>query len=260
LLIAIDIGNTNVTAGLFRRRSGEYEPLLNWRFTTLPGATADELAAPLLAHLQHSRVAVEEVSHALVASVVPELDYSVKQMLRSIFGVQHPEFISAATDTGLGYAYPVPSEIGADRIVNAAAGVHLYGAPLIIIDFGTATTFCCISEDRKYLGGQIMPGVGTSLRALTSRAAKLFDVRIRRPESALGQSTSDGLVSGIYYQTIGAVEKALEVLKKEMQGTPRVLATGGLAGLFEEALPGIDEVDMLLTLRGLKIIHDRLYT
>jgi type III pantothenate kinase len=257
MLIGIDVGNTNITVGLFEEGQEGVLPERSWRFNTVRNATSDEIAAPLLAHLLTGGIDPALIRHAVVSSVVPQLFHPLKLMFRKTFRIADPLFVDHTTDTGLVFAYPNPEEIGADRIVNAAAGIMLYGAPLIVIDFGTATTFCCIDAAGAYLGGEILPGVGISLEALTTRAARLSEVRLSRPLSPLGRTTTQGIVSGIFYQTVGAVEKITALLAKEMGTTPRVLATGGFAGFFAEATPVIEVVDQDLTLKGLRYIYDR---
>lgn len=257
MLIGIDVGNTNITVGLFRDGNSGTDPDFSWRLNTVANATADEIAAPLISHLLFHGLDPAGIDSAVVSSVVPDLYYVLRRMLEETFQVQDPLFVDHTTDTGLTFDYPLPEEIGADRIVNAAAAYKLYGGPLIIIDFGTATTFCCVDADGAYLGGQILPGVGISLHALTSRAAKLSSVRIAKPERAIGKSTRQGMSAGIYYQTVGAIEKISSMLIREMGGSPRVLATGGVVNLFSDDLPVISLIDHDLTLKGLKIIHDR---
>ena len=258
MLIGIDVGNTNITVGLFEEGQTGVDPERSWRLNTVRNATADEIAAPLLAHLACSGITVERINHAIVSSVVPQLFHPLKLMFHKTFRIDDATFVDHTTDTGLVFDYPDPEEIGADRIVNAAAGLQLYGAPLIVIDFGTATTFCCISPEGAYMGGQILPGVGISLEALTTRAARLSEVRLSRPTSPLGRSTRQGIRNGIYYQTVGAVEKIVALLKEEMGGSATVLATGGFAGFFRAATSVIDEVDPDLTLKGLRYIYDRI--
>lgn len=257
MLIGIDVGNTNITVGLFKDKNGGTTPDFSWRLNTVANATADEIAAPLISHLLFNRLDPGRVDGAVVSSVVPDLYYVLRRMLEDTFRIREPLFIDHTVDTGLTFAYPHPDEIGADRIVNAAAAYHLYGGPLIIIDFGTATTFCCVDGAGAYLGGEILPGVGISLNALTSRAAKLSSIRISKPESAIGKSTREGMSAGIYYQTVGAIEKITGMLLREMAGEPQVLATGGVVNLFSGDLPVISLIDHDLTLKGLKIIHDR---
>jgi len=220
--------------------------------------TADEIAAPILAHLAHAGITTGSVREGVVACVVPVLDRPIRVLLEHTFGLRDPLFVDHTADTGLAYDYPNPSEIGADRIVNAAAGIALYGAPLLIIDFGTATTFCCISAEGKYLGGQILPGADISLQALTSRAAKLSSVPIAKPARVVGKSTAEGMVAGLYYQNLGALDLITRRIKEEMRAPElTIIATGGLAALFSAAWPGISAVDQDLTLKGLKLIHDR---
>lgn len=259
LLIGLDIGNTNITVGLFDEGAGHISPRHALRLNTVHHATSDEVAAPLLAHLAHLGISPDSIGSAIVSSVVPVLDRTIREMLERVFSIRRPVFVDWQTDTGLTFEYPNPAEIGADRIVNAAAGIALYGMPLILVDFGTATTFCCVSADGAYLGGEILPGVGISLQALTSRAAKLSSVSIERPSAAIGKSTTAGMVAGLYYQTIGAIEKISSEIKKEMGSpSPRVIATGGFANLFRDGSECIDVIDIDLTLKGLKLIHERI--
>jgi len=258
LLIGIDVGNTNITVGIFADTAGELTPLQAWRFTTKQYMTADEMAAPIITHLMHAGYQASSINAGVVACVVPSLERSLHIMLEGVFGLTNPLFVDSSVDCGLQYAYPNPSEIGADRIVNAAAGIALYGTPLLIIDFGTATTFCCISRDGKYLGGQILPGVEISLQALTTHAEKLSSVSIVRPRQVIGKSTADGMAAGIYYQTMGALELITRRIREEMQEPDlKIVATGGLAGLFSTDWSGITVIDQDLTLKGLKLIHER---
>lgn len=258
MLIGIDAGNTNITVGLFPEDTERIEPLFAWRFNTKADETGDELAAPILAHLLYKKIEPTSIRHAIVSSVVPALDFPLRSMLAQTMAVEQPVFVDHNTDSGLSYAYPNPAEIGADRIVNAAAAIVLYGPPLLIIDFGTATTFCCVSADGAYLGGQILPGVGLSLRALTERAAKLPAAPLLHPAAPLANNTQDSISAGIYYQTLGAVEKIIPLLRAEIGGQPTVVATGGYAALFTRQLPVIDVLDTDLTLKGLRLIHNRL--
>ena len=273
MLIGIDVGNTNITVGIFNEgargpcehSAGKndaamhgFAPLHAWRFTTRQYMTADELSAPILVHLAHTGIQAESIRAGVVACVVPALERSIRAMFANTFGLGDPLFIDHTTDCGLGFEYPRPSEIGADRIVNAAAGLALYGKPLLIVDFGTATTFCCISREGNYLGGQILPGVDISLQALTSRAAKLTSVPIAEPARVIGKSTGEGMVAGIYYQTMGALELIIRRIKEEMREPDlRIIATGGLSALFSGASSGIDVIDQDLTLKGLKLIYER---
>jgi len=258
LLIGIDVGNTNITVGIFADAADALAPMQSWRFTTKQYMTADEMAAPIITHLIHAGYRAANIHAGVVACVVPSLERSLRLMLEGVFGLTSPLFVDSTVDCGLAYAYPNPPEIGADRIVNAAAGAALYGAPLLIIDFGTATTFCCVSRGGEYLGGLILPGVEVSLQALTIRAEKLSSVSITRPQQVIGKSTANGMAAGIYYQTMGALELITRRIKEEMREPDlKIVATGGLAGLFSADWPGITVIDQDLTLKGLKLIHER---
>ena len=256
MLIGIDAGNTNITVGLFKDKKGDFTPEYSWRFNTMPNSTADEIAVHIISHIIFNKIDPESIKYAIVSSVVPEIDSVLKKMFLKTFFIEEPIFVNHILDTGLKYTYPVPEEIGADRIVNAVAGNVLYGGPLIIIDFGTATTFCCVSDNGEYMGGQILPGVGLSLNALTGKAAKLSAVKIEKPGSPIGKSTEQSIQAGIFYQTIGSIEKITSLLKEGTGAGTKVLATGGLSVLFSD-LSCIDIIDFDLTLKGLKIIHDR---
>jgi len=258
LLIGIDVGNTNITVGVFGDDADNTSPLHSWRFTTKQYMTADEVSAPILTHLAHVGIHTGSIYSGIVACVVPALERPIRAMLENTFGIGEPLFIDHTVDCGLEFEYPNPSEIGADRIVNAAAGIALYGKPLLIVDFGTATTFCCISREGKYQGGLILPGVDISLQALTSRAAKLSSISIAAPDGVIGKSTGEGMVSGIYHQTLGALDLITRRIKEETQEPDlRIIATGGLANFFSASWPQIDAIDQDLTLKGLKLIHER---
>ncbi len=255
MILAIDVGNTNITVGLFAIKDRGYSPLFSWRFNTLSSSTADEMAAPIIANMVFHKISVDDIKGGIVSSVVPSLNFPISGMFKK-FNIDNYSFVTSETKTGLLYDYPNPQEIGADRIVNGAGVIKLHKVPAIIIDFGTATTFCCINAENKYIGGEIMPGVGISLAGLTQRAAKLSAVQIRKPKNAIGKTTMESVSNGIYWQTVGAIEKIVSLLKTEMLGEPQVIATGGYAGMFKKATDLIDTVDEELTLKGLKVIYE----
>ena len=241
MLLAIDAGNSDVKLGLFR---GSHL-LKTWRLDR------DDLRSGLdLAGLDP-----QNVEAVIISSVVPELNYPLRSLAQEYFNVT-PLFVDHTTNTGLTILYDNPSELGADRIVDAVAAVEKYGAPCIVVDFGTATTFNAVNSRREYLGGIIAPGVMTSADALFARAAKLPRVAIERPKNVIGKSTVEAMQSGIFYGYGNLVDGLLEQMLQAMQETPKVIATGGLARVIGDALHFVYEFDQNLTLDGLRIIYE----
>jgi type III pantothenate kinase len=252
MLLVIDAGNTNVTLGVFRGA----ELLAQWRLTTDHNRSSDEYGAQVRDLFEHGGVDLKEMDAVAIASVVPPLNPSLMRMVEVVFGLT-PLFVDDTTDTGLKIRYESPSELGADRIVDAVAAVTKYGAPCIVVDFGTATTFNAVNEAREYLGGAIAPGVMISAEALFSRAAKLPRVEIKKPEKVIGASTVAAMQSGLYYGYVGLVDRVLEQMIAEMGSKPRVIATGGLAMPVAGASKFIEKIDPTLILDGLRFIHER---
>ncbi len=251
MLLAIDAGNTNVKLGVFQ---GPQMPA-SWRMMTDASRTADEYGIELRDLFQKSGMSVKEVEAVMVASVVPQLNDTLKLMSESHLQTT-PVFVDHTTNTGLKILYDQPSELGVDRIVGAVAAVEKYGAPCIVVDFGTATTFNAISSKREYLGGIIAPGLMTCADALFSRAAKLPRVSIERPKNVIGKSTVEAMQSGIFYGYANLVNGLLEDMLHAMQETPKVIVTGGLASVLTDALRYTYEVDQNLTLDGLRIVYE----
>lgn len=245
MLLVIDAGNSNVTIGVF---SGS-ELLSQWRLLTDSSLEIKEL-------LERGGVEVKDVEGIAIASVVPQLDGALAQIAADDFGVT-PLFIDHNTNTGLKLLYDTPSELGADRIVDAAAALAKYGAPCIVVDFGTATTFNAVNAAHEYLGGVIAPGLRISAEALFSRAAKLPRVDIKRPEKVIAKSTDGAMQSGLYHGYAGLVDGVLAKMIAEMDSRPRVIATGGLAPVIAGASKFIEKIDETLTLDGLRLIYDR---
>ena len=248
-LIVIDVGNTNTVIGTYC----DDELVDHFRLATVDERTEDEYCAlilPLLGHAGHEPAVADSV---IISSVVPTLNETMERLSRKLFGCE-PLFVAPGVRTGLPIRYENPAEVGADRIVNAVAAIERYGAPVIVVDFGTATTFDVINEAGEYVGGVIAPGVAISAEALFSHASRLYRVDLRRPEQVVGQN--HGRRDAVRYllrlhrggRWFAGADQAGDVAVR-----PRVVATGGQAGLIAEGASGIDEVDPLLTLAGLKL-------
>lgn len=253
LLLAIDIGNTNVVVGLFKGRI-----LVNeWRLATHGGRTADEYGLIVRELVQGARSGTP--SKAIVSSVVPNLTPVFVELLDRYFGLS-PAVVDHAAPLGLSLAYAKPEEIGADRLVNAAAAFDAFGGPLIIVDFGTATTFCVVSANGTYLGGVIAPGAAISAEALTARAAKLSKVEWARPPDVIGRDTTSSMQTGIILGHACMVDGIIRQIQKELGTRCRVVATGGLTALIAPASECIETVRPHLTLEGLALLAERLET
>ena len=249
-LLAIDIGNTNVVWGIFRQN----QLVAEWRVGTDPLKTTDEYGILLLDLLGTKEMAPEEVDAVIISSVVPPLTLLFEELAEKYF-YRMPLIVSADMQTGIVLRYPNPYEIGTDRIVNAAAAYHRYGGPIIIVDFGTATTFCVVTATGEYLGGAIAPGLRISAEALFARAAKLPKVELTRPKSMIGQDTASSIQAGIVFGYAGLVDHLVSGIQKELGVDCFVLATGGLAGLIAPESRMIREVRPNLTLEGLALLY-----
>lgn len=253
LLLAIDVGNTHTVAGLF---TGD-ELAEHWRIATEPHATSDQLAITFSSLLAMSDHGLDEIEALILSSVVPPLTGRYRDLAGKRFGVK-ALVVGPGVKTGLPIMINNPHEVGADRIVNAVAAVELVGGPCIVVDFGTATTFCAISAENQYLGGAIAPGVEISLEALTSRAAQLSRVDIHEPESVIGKTTADSLRSGIVIGFAGLVDGIVTAMKDAIGGEKTgTIATGGFANLVVPQTKTLRQVDPLLTLKGLKLVYQR---
>ncbi len=250
LFLAIDVGNTHIMLGIYR----EEEILVYWRLPTREDSTEDELGMVVKNLLHNSRLGLKDIDAIAISSVVPPLMYSLERMATKYFKIE-PLVIGPGIRTGLNIVTDNPREVGADRIVNAVAAYSLYGRPLIIVDFGTATTFCAVSEDGDYLGGVIAPGIGISLEALFEKAAKLPRVEIARPSRVIGKDTVSSMQSGIVFGFVGQVDGIVRRMQEEFRLEPLVVATGGFASLIARESETIKEVNTLLTLEGLRIIN-----
>jgi|ERR1051326_6233310 type III pantothenate kinase len=252
MLLVIDIGNTNTSLGVFE---GE-NLVVHWRLTTARSRTVDEWGVHTRNLFALACLDFKSIDAIAIASVVPPLDFTLKRMAEVYFHLT-PLFIDHTIDTGVPILYRPPSDVGADRIVDAVAAIHKYGAPCIVVDFGTATTFDAITSNREYLGGVITPGITISSDALFSRAAKLPRVEIKRPAKVIGATTIEAIQSGLYYGYAGLVDGILGKMIEELGGKPRVIATGGLAPLIAKGSEFIETVDETLTLEGLRLVYER---
>ncbi|MXQ54542.1 type III pantothenate kinase [Shimazuella alba] len=252
MLLVMDVGNTNIVFGIY-----DQEKLLHhWRMQTDRNATEDEYAMTFKHLLSHVGLEFSQIKGAILSSVVPPITYVLRKLSEKYLMLS-PLVLGPGVKTGLHIQTDDPREVGADRIANAVAAVELYGAPAIIVDFGTATTFCYVDEQARYFGGAIAPGVQISAEALYQRAAKLTRVEIVQPTEVVGKNTVHAVQSGIYYGYVGLVDGIVSRMKEQSVVTPTVIATGGLASLICHSTQTIDKVDPLLTLEGLKLIYKR---
>jgi len=250
MLLAIDVGNTNIVIGIYRGP----ELVDDWRIATESQRMPDEYAVLLRNLLSFRGLNTTSVTDVILSSVVPTLVTTFKEMSEKYFGVV-PLVIGPGIKTGVRILFENPKEVGADRIVNALAAIQLYGGPCIVVDFGTATTFDAISAEGDYLGGAIAPGVLVAAEALVQKAARLNPVEIVVPRSAIGKNTVASMQSGILFGYVGLTEGLIARFHDEL-GPAKVIATGGLANLIAAETKKIDLVDPYLTLDGLRLIYE----
>lgn len=251
MILVFDVGNTNMVVGVFKE-----DKLLNhWRIRTDNLRTSDEYAMMLNGLFGYNHLDPRQVKAVVISSVVPTLMMELEDLSHKYFFCK-PLVVGPGIKTGLAIKYENPREVGADRVVNAVAAHKKYGGSLIIIDFGTATTFCVVNEKGEYLGGAIAPGIKISTDALVARAAKLPRVELIKPKNLIGKNTVASMQSGIIYGFVGQVEGIVNRLKKEIGSDTTVIATGGLAKIIADETDVVDIIDDLLTLDGLRIIYE----
>lgn len=252
MLLAIDIGNTNIALGLFRER----DLLHHWRVGTHRDGTTDEFGILLKNLFEIAGLPRSAVTGIIIASVVPPLQPVFEEMASGYFQVS-PLVVGPGIRTGMPILYDNPREVGADRIVNAVAAYETYGGPAIVVDFGTATTFDAVSTKGEYMGGVIAPGIGISAEALFERAAKLPRVEIVRPKGVIAKNTVGSMQAGLFYGYLGLVDGIVRRMVKEMEWEPTVIGTGGFAPLILAESETVQRIDPLLSLKGLQILYDR---
>ena len=258
MLLAFDVGNTNIVLGVYQNR----ELLENWRIETDRHKSADEYGMIINDLFAYAGLSTKDVDDIIISTVVPSITYTLQHLSVKYFDAV-PIVVGPGVKTGLVIKYDNPKQVGSDRIVNAVAALNKYGGPLIVIDYGTATTFCAVTGNGEYLGGCIMPGVKISSNALFEKTANLPRVELEPPGKTICRNTIDGIQAGVIYGTMGSTEVIVQRMKKEMESfVPegsqiKVIATGGMASMIASEVPCIDHVDKLLTLTGLELIYEK---
>lgn len=251
LVLVIDVGNTNTVLGVM---SGE-DVAYTWRISTLP-RTTDELGALMLQLLAHRGVSPGDITGAICSSVVPAQVYTIEKATRRY--LDRPLLVvGRKLKTGMPIRTDNPREVGADRIVNAVAAIHRWGGPIVVVDFGTATTFDCVNAANEYVGGVIAPGLRISEEALVTHTAQLPRVELARPETVIGKNTVHAMQAGLYYGYVGLVDAIIDRIRAELDPAARVVATGGYVGLVASGSSRVEEIDPHLTLRGLAVLYAR---
>lgn len=253
MLLVIDVGNTNITFGIFEGK----ELMNSFRITTTVQRTSDEFGSVISNLLKVRNISIDELEAVIISSVVPRVMESLKACIQEYLNIK-PIEVGAGTKTGIKIATPNPKEIGADRVVDAVAAYELYGGPLIVIDFGTATTYDLISKDGSFVAGVTSPGVRISADALWNQTAKLPEIEIKRPSSILAKETVSSMQAGLVYGCIGQTEYIVKKMIEESgYNDVKVIATGGLGKIISEGTDVIQYYDKDLTLNGLRLIYDK---
>ncbi|CAM4459563.1 type III pantothenate kinase [Paenibacillus phoenicis] len=252
MFLVVDVGNTNIVLGIYRGK----ELLHHFRISTNRQATVDEYGVLIHNLFDMVGIRASEMEGVIISSVVPPLMHVLEELCDKYLH-HKPLVVGPGIKTGLNLRYENPREVGADRIVNAVAAIEKYGGPLVVVDFGTATTFDCIDAAGNYLGGAIVPGIGISTEALYQRASKLPRIELEKPKKVIGRNTVHAMQAGIIFGYAGQVDGIVERIAREMGAKPKVIATGGLAELIASETRTIEEVNSQLTLEGLRIIYER---
>ena len=253
MLLVFDVGNTNMVIGIYKDKS----LVKDWRICTDIHKTSDEYGMLIGNLLAHDNIDIKSIDDVIISSVVPNVMHALENFCIK-YCEKKPMIVGPGIKTGLNIKYDNPKQVGADRIVNAVAAIEKYGSPLIIVDFGTATTFCAISDKAEYLGGTICPGLKISSEALFNGAAKLPRVELIKPGKTICKATVEAMQAGIIYGYVGQVEKIISMMKKELGSEDiKVVATGGLSSLIHSETDSIDYIDKDLTLEGLKLIYEK---
>ncbi|AKG05634.1 pantothenate kinase [Salimicrobium jeotgali] len=249
----LDVGNTNTVLGVFKEDVLKY----HWRIKTDRHKTEDEYGMLIQSLFAYEGLSFSDIKGVTISSVVPPIMHSLERVAEKYFHRKPIVIGTEEVEEGLDMAYPNPAEIGADRIVNAVGAIHDYKTPAIIIDFGTATTYCYIDGENRYAGGAIAPGINISMEALYAKAAKLPKIEIKQPGEVVGQSTVEAMQSGVFYGYVGQVDEVVRRMKEANGEAPSVIATGGLADLIANESRTVEHVDPFLTLKGLNVIYQR---
>ena len=253
MILVCDVGNTNIVLGVYEGK----ELLRAWRISTDRNKTSDEYGVSIKQLFEYENFNIDEIKSVIISSVVPSIMYALEGMSRRYFK-KEPVIIGPGIKTGIKILYDNPKEVGADRIVNAVAAYEKYGGPIIIVDFGTATTFCAISKDGDYLGGVISPGIVISSEALFQKASKLPRVDLVKPEKVLNKNTVSSMQSGIIYGYVGMVDYIVGRMEEELGvKSKEVIATGGLSSAIASESKMITKIEKMLTLEGLRIIYEK---
>ncbi|MDP4093022.1 MAG: type III pantothenate kinase [Bacillota bacterium] len=253
MIVVIDVGNSNIVIGVYEAK----KLLAHWRIGADKEKTADEFGSFFITMFESQNLDMKNVEAVVVASVVPPIMYSLEHAIRKYFKIE-PMLVGPGIKTGINIKYENPREVGADRIVNTVAALEAYGGPVIIVDFGTATTFSAVSSKGEFLGGVICTGIKVSVDALFQKTSKLPKIELTKPETVIGRNTVANMQSGIIFGYVGQVDYIVKRIKREMkEDNIKVVATGGLARLIASESEEIDEINGLLTLDGLRIIYER---
>ncbi len=252
MVLTFDVGNSNIKCGIFDNS----ELINSWRMTTTLDRTADEYGITIISIFRHVQLNPKEIHGVIISSVIPSINYTLEHMCATYFDLK-PLFVSPGIKTGMNIKYDNPKELGADRIVNAIAAYNIYGGPCIVVDFGTATTYGVVAANGDFLGGCISPGLKISTEALTRSAAKLPRVELVKPDTVICKNTVCAMQAGIIYGYVGQVDYIIRRMKKELGSDALVIATGGLSSLMAAETKAINEVNSLLTLKGLNYLYEK---